>query len=83
MRIKISALSILLIISAVIGVAISYSHFYLFHAVLILLFTALFIRIIQNKGKINLPMLARKYHYMFILCLYVFVIDYLECLSTI
>lgn len=65
MRIKTSSLSILLIISAVIGVAISYSHFYLFHAVLILLFTALFIRIIQNKGKINLPMLARKYHYMF------------------
>ena len=65
MRIKISALSILLVISAVIGVAISYSHFYLFHVVLILLLTALFIRIIQNKGKINLPIHARKYHYMF------------------
>lgn len=65
MSIKISSLAILFIVSAVIGVAVSYSHFYFFHAVLLILFTALFIRIMQNNGKMRLPVLPYKYHYMF------------------
>lgn len=75
MSIKLSTLVNLLIASAVIGVAVSYRQFYLFHGVLLLFLVSLFFYIMQNNAKIRMPAFPYKLHYMFYFMLFWYVLS--------
>ncbi len=65
MHIRLFNIVKVLIISATLGIAISYGPFYLFHGVLIYFFIMLFFWINQSKYKIKLPIVQPRYHYIF------------------